>query len=288
MTEQTDQSQFDQGPIDKGGKVPPDIKPDKGPSYKSGFLTPEERTICKHIAATNKVPHNQFAQALLALDKGSTQEQAAEKAGLSLEEVRDCWTRFSDKRIFIFPKELRVFMKPQERTKCKDIAATKKSPHSQFAQALLALDAGNTEQQAAKKTGLSLEEVRDCRARFLKQRLDIFPKELLKDKKKGKPDSSKGKDKPISGKGKDKPVSSKGKGKPDTGKGTSKTDTGKGKGKSDSGKGKGKPDTGKGKGKSDSSKGKGKPDSGKGKGKGKGPKAKNKNKDKKVKKGKKN
>jgi hypothetical protein len=71
----------------------------------SDLLTSQEQAICKQIA-NREAPHSQRASALLALNGGSTQAQAAEGAGLSAGQVRYWLARFRKQRMDIFPDAL--------------------------------------------------------------------------------------------------------------------------------------------------------------------------------------
>ena len=73
-----------------------------------------------------------------------------------------------------------TFLTTQEQDFCVQ-AAKGEAPYSQRALALLALNDGNTQSQAAEKTGLSVGQVRYWVARFRKQSLGIFPDALLND-----------------------------------------------------------------------------------------------------------
>ena len=68
----------------------------------------------------------------------------------------------------------------QEQTTCKQIAE-REAPHSQHALALLALQNGSTQAQAAQQSGLTQGQVKYWLAQFRKQRLAIFPEDLLND-----------------------------------------------------------------------------------------------------------
>ena len=69
------------------------------------LLTPEERVVLGQVSASG-APHGQRALVLLALDEGATQSAAAERAGLSLGQVRYWRDKFLDRRLGIFPDEL--------------------------------------------------------------------------------------------------------------------------------------------------------------------------------------
>jgi hypothetical protein len=72
------------------------------PYLESSLLTPEERDACQ-LASSGEAPYSQRANALLALDQGATQAQAAENAGLTLGQVRYWLGRFREDRLAIFP-----------------------------------------------------------------------------------------------------------------------------------------------------------------------------------------
>ena len=69
------------------------------------LLTLNERAVCEQIAS-GKAPHSQRALVFLALNEGSTQVQAAEKAGLTKGQARYWIAKFRKKRLGIFPKAL--------------------------------------------------------------------------------------------------------------------------------------------------------------------------------------
>ena len=69
------------------------------------LLTAHEQAACMQIAE-GEAPHNQRALALLALNEGHTQAQAAEKSGLSAGQVKYWVARFRDHRLGIFPDDL--------------------------------------------------------------------------------------------------------------------------------------------------------------------------------------
>ena len=66
------------------------------------LLTPEEREICGRVATTD-APHSQRALALMALDQGVTQAEAAQLSGLTAGQVRYWRDSFRQKRLGIFP-----------------------------------------------------------------------------------------------------------------------------------------------------------------------------------------
>jgi hypothetical protein len=68
--------------------------------------------------------------------------------------------------------------------------ATMEPPHSWRAQALLAIDEGETQTEAGRQAGLTQGQVRYWLARFRKHRIAIFPEELLNQAKQEDADSS--------------------------------------------------------------------------------------------------
>jgi hypothetical protein len=69
------------------------------------LLSYEERDILGEVA-TKDPPFSQRAQALLAIDEGTTQAAAGQQAGLTKGQVRYWLTKFRKVRIAIFPEEL--------------------------------------------------------------------------------------------------------------------------------------------------------------------------------------
>ena len=72
---------------------------------ESTFLTSEEQAVCQQIAA-REAPHSQRASALLALNEGTTQAQAAEQGGLTPGQMKYWLTKFRKQRLGIFPAVL--------------------------------------------------------------------------------------------------------------------------------------------------------------------------------------
>jgi hypothetical protein len=80
-----------------------DNKNDKPAETQDNFLTRQEQAICQQVAAV-KTLQGQYALALLALNEGGSQEEAAEKAGLSSEQMSDLQSKFQKNRLLdIFP-----------------------------------------------------------------------------------------------------------------------------------------------------------------------------------------
>ena len=73
-------------------------------SAAQNLLEPQERAGCQQLAAGDP-PHSQRAQALLALDQGASQAEAARSSGLSAGQVRYWLGRFRQRRMEIFPAD---------------------------------------------------------------------------------------------------------------------------------------------------------------------------------------
>ena len=70
-----------------------------------GLLDDEQRAVCEQLAS-GEAPHGQRAQALLALDEGATQAAAADRAGLTKNQVKYWLGRFRKNGLGIFPEDL--------------------------------------------------------------------------------------------------------------------------------------------------------------------------------------
>jgi hypothetical protein len=73
------------------------------PQTEDKLLAPTERVALKMISA-GSAPHNQRAAALLAIDGGATQAQAAEQTGLTRGQVKYWLAKFRQVRLDIFPQ----------------------------------------------------------------------------------------------------------------------------------------------------------------------------------------
>ncbi len=69
------------------------------------LLSPEERAVCEQLAA-GEAPWSQRVQALLAVDKGATQAEAGQRAGLTVGQVKYWLGKFRTGRTAIFPEAL--------------------------------------------------------------------------------------------------------------------------------------------------------------------------------------
>ncbi len=75
-------------------------------------------------------------------------------------------------------KDTNTLLTQEQRTICQDVAAKKSGIDSQRAEALLGIDAGETQAKAAEISGLTAGQVRYLITNFKKKGLDIFPEEL--------------------------------------------------------------------------------------------------------------
>lgn len=75
-------------------------------------------------------------------------------------------------------KATNTLLNQEQRTICQDIAAKKSGIDSQRAEALLAIDSGETQAKAAEISGLTAGQVRYLITNFKKKGLEIFPEEL--------------------------------------------------------------------------------------------------------------
>ena len=74
----------------------------KQSTSKDNLLTAQEQAVCMQISK-REAPHSQRALALLALNEGDTQGQAANKSGLSAGQVKYLVARFRNHGLEIFP-----------------------------------------------------------------------------------------------------------------------------------------------------------------------------------------
>ena len=70
---------------------------------------------------------------------------------------------------------------PEERGVCEGVAAFGAAPWNQRAQALLAVNQGDSEALAAESTGLGENQVRYWLNAFRRKQTDIFPEQVLKE-----------------------------------------------------------------------------------------------------------
>jgi len=85
--------------------VPTKTAVEDSPEYETSLLSAEERAILDQIAA-QEPPYSQRAQALLAIDQGTTQAEAGRQTGLSRKQVRYWLDKFREVRTATFPEEL--------------------------------------------------------------------------------------------------------------------------------------------------------------------------------------
>ena len=77
----------------------------KQASSKNNLLTAQEQAVCTQVA-NSPTTHSQRALALLALNEGNTQGQAATKTGLTTGQVKYWAAKFRKERLGIFPDAL--------------------------------------------------------------------------------------------------------------------------------------------------------------------------------------
>ena len=77
----------------------------ESPEKEKQLLSSEERAVLSQIA-TKEPPHSARAQALLAIDKGTTQTEAGRQAGLTHGQVRYWLIKFRESGMSAFPEEL--------------------------------------------------------------------------------------------------------------------------------------------------------------------------------------
>ena len=75
------------------------------PEEEKQMLSSEERAVLSQIAA-KEPPHSARAQALLAIDEGTTQTEAGRQAGLTHGQVRYWLIKFRKSGMSAFPEEL--------------------------------------------------------------------------------------------------------------------------------------------------------------------------------------
>lgn len=98
------------------------------------LLSLDEQEVCEQLAA-GEVPYSQRAQALLAIDVGATQTQAAQRAGLTNGQVKYWLGKFRQVRMDVFPEAVLkdaemvlVSLKPESSE--EDVQTTKSSGKS--------------------------------------------------------------------------------------------------------------------------------------------------------------
>ncbi len=81
----------------------------------TSLLTAQQRKTCQ-TQSNQPDPNGPRAKALLALDKGSTQQQAADESGLSIGQVRYCLRRFRTVALELFDPGIPSASKPVSKT----------------------------------------------------------------------------------------------------------------------------------------------------------------------------
>jgi hypothetical protein len=95
---------------------------------QAGSLLSEQERIAFKMIATGNDLHGQRAVALLAVDAGATQAEAARQAGLTPGQVKYWLGKFRQERMQIFPEDLlRTDQAPEESVKAIKSTKSKKS-----------------------------------------------------------------------------------------------------------------------------------------------------------------
>lgn len=81
----------------------------------TSLLSAQQRKACQS-QSNQPAPNGPRAKALLALDKGSTQQQAADESGLSPGQVRYCLRRFRSVALALFDTPTTAGSKPAVKT----------------------------------------------------------------------------------------------------------------------------------------------------------------------------
>lgn len=121
------------------------------------FVSEEESSVLEKIAV-GEAPFSQRAQAILAVDAGSNQEQAASVAGLRVTQVRYWISRFNNSRLTIFPEAMLAKIEEQQglesgaETKRKKMEKAKESKSKKKSKNVKS-KAKNKEKQDKKKKG---------------------------------------------------------------------------------------------------------------------------------------
>ena len=79
---------------------------DQNDIVKDGILLSEQERVAFRMISTGNDLHGQRAIALLAVDRGATQAEAAQQAGLTRGQVKYWLDKFRQVRMQIFPEEL--------------------------------------------------------------------------------------------------------------------------------------------------------------------------------------
>lgn len=99
------------------------------------LLSSTQRTFCQ-ARADQPAPEGPRARALLALDQGSTQQQAADQSGLSLGQVRYCLRRFRAVALAMFDADSPASTTPSPSTRKADKARKEKKKSGKKTKAL--------------------------------------------------------------------------------------------------------------------------------------------------------
>lgn len=161
----------------------------------NSLLLPEERQACITLAKGH-APHSHRALALLALDQGVTQADAAELSGLTRGQVRYWRDKFNQQRLGIFPKDLKdTGEDSQDHLDIEDIQQLQQVAESQVAlksKSSSKSKAGKKKRKAKKKGGKP-KRTRDKNGKSKKRKKKT--KKAKRDDKRGKKRKGKAKKK---------------------------------------------------------------------------------------------
>lgn len=149
----------------------------------ASLLTAQQRKLCQ-TQSNQPAPNGPRAKALLALDEGNTQQQAAEASGLSLGQVRYCLRRFRTVALDLFDPATPTANKPAAKT--VTAAATDGATASKPAK-------DNKKSKNKKDDKKGKEKKKDKKLKPIKPKTDKGDKKSKKKDKKG--DGKKGKKK---------------------------------------------------------------------------------------------
>lgn len=146
----------------------------------ASLLTTKEKATCQRLAKLNIDLISQRAEALLLLDQGHTQTEAAQQTGLTLGQLRYLCSRYRQKKMAIFPDSL-LNQKVEEETEPsgkKTVTQTRTSDQAPAATKSSTTKKGKKMKKAKKKDKKKEEKQKD------KKEVKKKDKKDKKDKKK--------------------------------------------------------------------------------------------------------
>ena len=153
------------------------------------FITEEESQVLEVLAQAD-VPHSQRAQAILAVDAGSTMEQAALVANLKLTQVRFWLGRFRNSRLSIFPEalieDLAASMQPEEKQLAEIKKTGKKKKEKKGRKAKSGSPKGGKKKKMSEEKKKKNSDLKEKKKKSGKAKKEEKPKKKKAAKKKGK------------------------------------------------------------------------------------------------------